>query len=238
MTLAPTPTVTQLDDSPSLVVINQLRGNMFDGFRALFTSSYLMNQAFFMLLMTWIATIGYFLQTELVTKAFTDIASRTQALADIDLVVNICSALVLIFGMSRFITRFGVTGSLVLNPILMAVSFVLMALSPTLLMLQAMQVVRRVTQYAIARPSREICFTVVEQESRYKAKNVIDTVVYRLGDLTAAWVQAGLRLLGFGMGGALGLGLLASGVWALSAWTLGQQYERRRAAAESKPHQQ
>jgi len=209
---------------------HELRGNLFDGFRALFTSRYLMNQAVFMLLMTWIATVGYFLQTELVARSFAGISERTQALADIDLVVNICSALVAMFGLSRFIKRFGVTGSLVLNPILMVISFMLMALSPTLLMLQAMQALRRVTQYAIARPSREICFTVVDQESRYKAKNVIDTVVYRFGDLASAWVQAGLRTMGFGMGGALALGVLASGIWGISARTLGRQYEQRRAA--------
>ncbi len=211
---------------------HQLQGSLFDGFRALFTSSYLMNQALFILLMTWIATIGYFLQTDLVARSFSDIAARTQALADIDLVVNVCSAAVLIFGLNRFIGRFGVTSSLVLNPILMAISFVLMALSPTLLMLQSMQALRRVTQYAIARPSREICFTLVAQENRYKAKNVIDTVVYRLGDLSAAWVQAGLRTLGFGMSGALALGLAVSGIWGVSAWVLGQQYERRREAQE------
>jgi AAA family ATP:ADP antiporter len=183
-----------------------------------------------MLLMTWIATIGYFIQTDLIGKAFADVAARTQALANIDLAVNIASALVAMFGLSRVITRFGVTGSLVLNPILMAISFVLMAFSPTLLMLQAMQVLRRVTQYAIARPSREICFTVVDQDSRYKAKNIIDVVVYRFGDLSSAWMQTGLRSLGFGIGGALSMGVLASGLWAISAWTLGQQYERRRPA--------
>jgi AAA family ATP:ADP antiporter len=212
---------------------HQLSGNLLDGFRTLFTSRYVMNQAIFMVLMTWIATIGYYLQTDLVAKAFSDVASRTRALADIDLAVNILSALVAAFGLSRFIKRFGVTGSLILNPILMAVSFVLMALSPTLLMLQAMQVVRRVTQYAIARPSREICFTVVEQESRYKAKNIIDVVVYRAGDFTAIWMQAGLRMLGFGMGGILGAGLVGSGLWAASAWTLGRQYERRRLEMEN-----
>jgi AAA family ATP:ADP antiporter len=218
---------------------HQLPGNLLDGFRSLFTSSYLMNQALFILLMTWIATVGYFMQTDFIAKAFSGLADRTQALADIDLAVNVCSAAVLIFGLNRFIMRFGVTASLVLNPILMAISFVLMAISPTLLMLQAMQGLRRVTQYAIARPSREICFTVVAQESRYKAKNVIDTVVYRLGDLSAAWVQAGMRMLGFGFGGALSLGLLASGVWGITAWTLGQQYERRRAAQfESEPIRQ
>jgi AAA family ATP:ADP antiporter len=207
----------------------KLRGSLFDGFRALFTSSYQMNQAIFMLLMTWIATVGYFLQTDLIGRAFTGVAARTQALANIDLAVNICSACVAMFGLSRFIKRFGVTGSLLLNPILVAVSFVLMALSPTLLMMQSMQVVRRVTQYAIARPSREICFTVVEQEHRYKVKNIIDVVVYRLGDLSSAWVQAGLRALGFGTGGALAVGVFASGVWGLSAWALGRQYEIKRA---------
>ena len=207
---------------------HKLKGNLLDGFITIFKSPILMSQAAFMLLMTWISTIGYFIQTDLVARSFSDIASRTRALAEIDLAVNLISAAVAMFGLSRFIKRFGVTGSLILNPILMAVSFVCMALSPTLLMLQAMQVTRRVIQYAIARPSREICFTVVDQESRYKAKNILDVVVYRLGDLTAAWVQAGMQMLGFAVGGGLGLGLVASGVWAAAAWSLGRQYERKR----------
>jgi len=210
---------------------HKLRGSMLDGFKALLTSSYQINQALFMVLMTWIATIGYFIQTDMIAKAFADVASRTQALANIDLVVNFVSAAVALFGLSRFISRFGVTGSLVLNPILTAVSFVLMAISPTLLMLQAMQALRRVTQYAIARPSREICFTVVDQESRYKTKNIIDVVMYRLGDLSSAWFQAGMRWLGFGVGASLSLGVLASGFWGVSAWMLGREYERRKALA-------
>jgi len=206
-----------------------LSGSLFDGFRATFTSSYHLNQALFILLMTWIATVGYFLQTEMIAQAFAGLAERTRALADIDLVVNLCSAAVAMFGVSRFIKRFGVTGGLIINPFLMVISFVLMALSPTLLMLQAMQALRRVSQYAIARPCREICFTVVDQESRYKAKNFIDTVVYRFGDLASAWMQKGMELLGFGMPATLGLGIVASGLWAVNALSLGRQYERRRA---------
>jgi AAA family ATP:ADP antiporter len=206
-----------------------LQGNMLDGFITIFKSPILRNQAAFMLLMTWISTIGYFIQTDLVARTFSDIESRTRALAEIDLAVNIISALIAMFGLSRFINRFGVTGSLVLNPILMALSFVFMAVSPTLRVLQAMQVTRRVIQYAIARPSREICFTVVDQESRYKAKNILDVVVYRLGDLSAAWVQSGMSMLGFAVGGGLGLGLVASAVWGATAWSLGRQYERMRA---------
>jgi AAA family ATP:ADP antiporter len=206
-----------------------LSGTLLDGFRATFTSSYLVNQALFIMLMTWIATIGYFLQTEMIAEAFAGLSERTRALANIDFVVNVCSAVVAMFGVSRFIARFGVTGGLIINPILMVISFVLMALSPTLLMLQAMQALRRVSQYAIARPCREICFTVVDQESRYKAKNFIDTVVYRFGDLASAWMQKGMELAGFGMIGTLGLGIVASGIWAVNSLSLGRQYERRRA---------
>jgi AAA family ATP:ADP antiporter len=220
---------TEQKEAQASTMDHQLQGNLLDGFVTIFKSPILRSQAGFMLLMTWISTIGYFIQTDLVARAFTDIESRTRALAEIDLAVNVISAAVAMFGLSRFINRFGVTGSLILNPILMALSFVLMALSPTLRVLQAMQVTRRVIQYAIARPSREICFTVVDQESRYKAKNILDVVVYRLGDLTAAWVQAGMNMLGFAVGGGLGLGLVASGLWAATAWNLGRHYERMRA---------
>ena len=68
-------------------------------------------------------------------------------------------------------------------------------------MVQAARALQRISQYAIARPSREVLFTVIDQQSKYKAKNVIDTVVYRFGDLTAAWMQAGLRAGGFGYAG-------------------------------------
>ena len=94
----------------------------------------------------------------------------------------------------------------------MIVAFGVVAVSPTLLVLQTVQVVRRVAQYAIARPSREMIFTVVPQEGRYKAKNVIDTVVYRGGDVAAAWMQAGLRAFGAGLGGVVAVGLASNAV--------------------------
>lgn len=207
---------------------HELPGNPFDGFGALFRSGYVVNQALFIMLMTWVATVAYFLQTDVIGRAFTDIGRRTQAIADIDLVVNIWSALVLVFGTGRIITRFGVTAGLVLNPLLMLGSFLAVALSPTVLVLQGIQVLRRVAQYAIARPSREICFTVMPQESRYRTKNVIDTVVYRVGDVSAAWMQALLAVLGFGLAGSVGLGLLSSGLWGGVAVALGRRYERLR----------
>jgi AAA family ATP:ADP antiporter len=185
----------------------RLPGNPFEGFSKLLQSSFMRNQAGYMLLMTWIATIAYFLQTDLIAKSFADIEHRAQAIADIDLVVNICAAAVASLGLGRMLRRFGVTTGLLVNPLIMIVAFLGVLLWPSLLMVQALQILRRFFQYAVARPSREICFTVVEQQSRYKAKNVIDTVVYRFGDVSAAWVQAGLRAAGFGLAGAFVLAL-------------------------------
>jgi ATP:ADP antiporter, AAA family len=209
-----------------------LPGNPFEGFGKLFSSRYITSQAAFMLLMTWANTVGYFLQTDVIAHTFSAVEGRAQALADIDLVVNIASALILTFGLGRLVQRFGVTAGLLLNPLLLLLAFGAVAISPTLLVIQGLQVVRRVAQYSIARPSREICFTVVEQSSRYKAKNVIDTVVYRFGDVSSAWMQAGLRAAGFGLGGAVALGIGACVVWGGVARYAGRRYEqiRRRQA--------
>ena len=216
------------DEVQQSTLDHALSGNAFEGFSQLFKSTYVVNQAAFMLLMTWVNTVAYFCQTDLIARSYAAIASRAQAIADIDLIVNICTAAFLFLGLGRIVRRFGVTAGLVLNPLLMVVAFLVTALSPTLFMIQALQIVRRVAQYAIARPSREICFTVVEQSSRYKAKNVIDTVVYRFGDVSSAWVQAGLRSMGYGLNGAAVVGVAASLAWGAVATLLGRRYEELR----------
>lgn len=207
---------------------HDLSGNALDGFRAMLATPILRNQALFMLLMTWVNTVAYFMQTDAVARSFSGVADRTQAVADIALWTNVGAALILLFGLGRFVQRFGITASLLLNPLIMIVAFAGVAVAPSLLAVQALQVIRSVAQYAIARPSREMCFTVVPQESRYKAKNVIDTVVYRLGDVTAAWMQAGLQLAGFGLAGVVALGVATSMLWGASATALGRRYEQLR----------
>ncbi len=205
-----------------------LRGGVFDGFREVFKFGYLLTQAGFVLLMTWMNTVAYFCQTDLVARSYAATASRARALADIDLGVNVCTAVILFLGLGRFVRRFGVTAGLIANPLLLGVAFIATAMSSTLVMIQALQIVRRVSQYAIARPSREICFTVVPQSSRCKAKNVVDTLVYRIGDSSSAWLQAGLRSLGYGVEGAVGVGVAASFIWGAVAVLLGRRYETLR----------
>jgi ATP:ADP antiporter, AAA family len=222
---------TRLRDSGAEVqqstLDHSLSGSAYEAFSQILKSRYALNQAVFILLMTWVNTVAYFCQTDLIAHAYSDMGSRARAIADIDLIVNICTAAVLILGLGRIVQRFGVTAGLILNPVLMVVAFLGMALSPTLFMIQAMQIVRRVAQYAIARPSREICFTVMEQQARYKTKNVIDTVVYRLGDVSAAWLQGGLGAMGYGIHGPVAVGVGASILWGAVAVALGRHYEKR-----------
>jgi AAA family ATP:ADP antiporter len=212
-------------DAQQTTLDHALPGNPLRGFELLLKSAYMMGQAAFILLMTWIATILYFLQTDLISRAYAVIEQRTVAFADVDLYVNICSAAVLILGLGRLMRRFGVTASLVLSPIIMVAACLALLVSPTLIMVQTARALQRISQYAIARPSREVLFTVIDQQSKYKAKNVIDTVVYRFGDLTAAWMQAGMRAGGFGLAGAVLVGVGVSAAWGFVALALGRRYE-------------
>ena len=212
-------------DAQHTTLNHALPGNPFTGFQLLLKSTYMMGQAVFWLLMTWIATILYFLQTDLIAQAYSVVERRTIAFADVDLFVNICSAAIMILGLGRGLRRFGVTAGLVLSPVIMVAACFGLLVSPTLIMVQTARALQRISQYAIARPSREVLFTVLDQQSKYKAKNVIDTVVYRFGDLTAAWMQAGLRAGGFGLAGAVTLGVGVSAAWAFVAIALGRKYE-------------
>lgn len=204
-----------------------LAGNPFEGFTLLFRSRYLLMIALFILLMTTISTIIYFQLGELITRAFESREARTRAYALIDLAVNGSTVVLQLFGTGRLIERYGVATGLLLNPAIMVVAFLAVAFSPVLLVLGSIQVVRRFAEYAIAKPSREMLFTVVDQESKYKAKNVIDTVVYRFGDVTSAWLSA--MVLPFGVAGLAVAGLVMSACWFPIAYVLGRRYEGVRA---------
>jgi AAA family ATP:ADP antiporter len=189
----------------------------------LLRSRYLLLLALFLLLMTWISTIVYFQLGDLITRAFPNRDARTQAYGLIDLAVNSTAVLIQLFGSGRIIGRFGVKAGLLLNPIIMVIAFLAIAFSPVLLILGAIQIVRRVAEYALAKPTREMLFTVVDQQSRYKAKNVIDTVVYRFGDFSNAWVSSLIQP--HGVTGLAIFGLITSAVWFPVAWLLGRRYD-------------
>jgi len=203
---------------------HSLGGSPIDGFKLLLRSPYLLLVAAFLFLMTWISTIVYQELGDLITKSFASKAARTAAYGSIEVAVNSLAVFIQIIGTGRIIKRFGVGLGLLLNPIIMVFAFLAIAFSPVFLLLASLQIGRRVAEYAVARPAREMLFTVVDQDSRYKAKNVIDTVVYRGGDWLAS--LAGTPILNnFGAQGLAILGIVVSLVWFPVAWTLGKRYE-------------
>jgi ATP:ADP antiporter, AAA family len=205
---------------------HRLGGNPFEGFIALFKSRYLLMIALFVLLMTWISTVIYFQLGDVISKEFVSRVARTRAYATIDLATNSIAVIIQLFGTGRFIKRFGVTTGLLVNPIIMVGAFFALAFAPVLIVLGSIQVARRFCEYALAKPSRDILFTAVDQRAKYKAKNVIDTVVYRFGDLSSSWISA--AVLPYGVVGLAILGAVISAAWFPIAYLLGRKYEATR----------
>ncbi|HZF97883.1 MAG TPA: MFS transporter, partial [Pseudoxanthomonas sp.] len=172
-----------------------LGGNPFAGATAVFGSGYLVGISVFVLLLTSVTTFLYFEQAAMVAELFPDRTRQTQVFGAIDTVVQILAILTQLFVTGRVAQRLGVGVLLVAVPLLVAAGFVWLALSPVFAVFVVVMVARRAGEYAFVRPGREMLYTVVPAEQKYKAKNFIDTVVYRGGDAIGAWVKRALDLL-------------------------------------------
>jgi AAA family ATP:ADP antiporter len=140
-----------------------------------------------------------------------------------------------VFLTGRLVRWLGLPATLALVPLLLAVGFALLGFAPVLAVLVVVQVIRRAGNYAIMRPGREMLYVVLGRQEKYKAKNFIDTVVYRGGDVVSAWLYAGLRGLGLGLGEIAWLAVPLAGLWGWLAFVLGRRQtrlaqEHRRAA--------
>lgn len=202
--------------------------NPFSGFMLVVRNPYLLGIAVFILLYTSISTFVYFELKNLMVPL--DENLRTQLWAGIDLVVNILSIATAMFGTGRLATRFGLGTTLGLVPFIIVAGLLMVFISPMLWVVVSLQVVRRAGDYAITRPGREMLYTVVDRESRFKAKSVIDIVVYRGGDMITAWAFTGLTQgLGFGIGAVALVGAMVAGAWAVVGCLLGRFYNRNHA---------
>ncbi|MGE0814663.1 MAG: NTP/NDP exchange transporter [Vicinamibacterales bacterium] len=194
-------------------------GSVWDGLRRALTEPYLVNVTLNMLLFTVLTTFLYFQQATIVDAAIESRVARTEFFANIDLAVNLITLVTELFATGWFVQRFGVAVALGMLPALSVAGFGLLGTMPTIAVLMAFQVVRRAGNFAVARPAREMLFTVVPASDRYKAKTFIDTVVYRVGDQLGAWAYAPLAALGAGVAAistaAIPLSLLAlvNAVW-------------------------
>jgi len=171
------------------------------------------------------ATFLYLRQAEIVSASFKDRGAQTQFFATVDLVVNALTLIVQVFFTGRIVRLLGVAAALAFLPVLTMAGFGALLLTPSLATIAVFQVLRRAGDYAIARPTREVLFTVVPREDRYKAKGFIDTFVYRLGDQVGAWAVA--LLGGFGPHAAALAAIAVAVLWLVNAAWLGRQQARR-----------
>ncbi len=198
-------------------------GSIFSGVGHALKSPYLLNVGLFLLLFAITSTFLYFQQAEIARKYFADRGARTAFYARVDLLVNILTLGAQVFLTSRALKRIGVALTLALLPTLSIVGFGALAWAPAIAVLVSFQVIRRAGNFAFARPTRELLFTVVPREDKYKAKSFIDTVVYRLGDQVGAWSYAGLGALGLAMTGISLVAVPISIAWLLNSLWLGRK---------------
>ncbi len=174
----------------------KLGGGWFDGFLLLLRSPYLAGIALWVALLSLAGTFLYFQQAYIVEASSEDPAVRTRIFATIDLVVGILTLATQFFATGRLINRFGMAPALAFLPMVFVLGFAMLVASPLLTVLIAFQAAQRTANFAISNPAREILFTVVAREEKYKAKNVIDIVVFRGADAAFGWLFAALRTAG------------------------------------------
>jgi AAA family ATP:ADP antiporter len=212
---------------------NIVGGSIWAGITHPFKSLYLMGVSLFILLFAITATFLYFEQASIVKANFTDRAAQTAFFASVDLAVNVLTLIVQLFFTGRILRWFGVGVTLAFLPALTLFGFTALAFIPALSSLVIFQILRRSSDYAIARPTREVLYTVVPREDRYKAKSFIDTVVYRGGDQVGAWTYAGFAAIGLGTSSIAIVAVVLAAIWFLTGLWLGKSQEKLAAAQKN-----
>ncbi|MFM2481735.1 NTP/NDP exchange transporter [Celerinatantimonas sp. YJH-8] len=224
----------QSEGHPSVQQYNRpIGGKLLAGIVDTCRSPYLLAISGFILLQTMTATFLYFEQAHIAQNYFSDRAARTEFFARIDLWVNSLTLMIQLFVTGRVIRWLGIGAVLCTLPLVCLIGFSSLAFMPSITVFLVVQIARRVGNYALTRPSREVLFTVVSREDRYKSKNFIDTVVYRGGDQIASWSYAGLIALGLSMSGIAIVAIPISVIWlGLGSWLGLQQRKQARKLAE------
>ena len=209
-------------------------GNPFSGLMRVLASPYLLGIAGFVILLATASTFLYFEQARLVAERFPDRAAQVRVFGVIDFVVQAGALVSQLFITGRIARRLGVRVLLACVPLLVCVGFIGLALMPTFAMLAALMIVRRIGEYAFVRPGREMLFAPLDAESKYKAKNFIDTVVYRAGDAISGWLKSLLDMLAQGAWLVALVGAVSAALWGLLGWYLGSQADRKAAEQQER----
>ena len=203
----------------------KIGGNPFAGFKLFFSNPYLLAIALFIFLYTGISSFVYFELKNLLADFSRP--ERTAVWAQMDLAVNTLSIATGLFATGRIMSKFGMPVTIALVPVLICIGLIVIAISPVMAVVIGLQILRRTGNYAVTRPAREMLFTRVDRETRFKAKPVIDIVAYRGGDTIMAWLFTGLTQgLGLGLASVALVGAGIAALWTLVALYLGRWFER------------
>lgn len=213
-----------LNEERQSVADNPVGGSVFAGMLHTFRSPYLLGIACFVMIYSFTSTFLYFQQANIAQVNFTTSEARVAFFANIDFWVNAATLFFQLFLTGRMMMGLGVLFTLCALPGVSILGFAGLAGWPTVAVFVVAQVARRVANFALARPAREVLFTSVPREDRYKAKNFIDTVIYRGGDQVASWGYTGLIAIGFGVSQIAYVGIPLSLIWLILAAWLGKKH--------------
>ena len=207
----------------------RLGGGAFAALPELVRSPYLLGVGAWVSLLSFGATILYLEQAHIVSATVHGAAAQTRIFASIDLAVGLLTLATQLFATGRVLDRFGVGLAAAALPAVYVAGFSVLAVVPTLTVVLVFQVVQRWTHFAIAGPARQVFYTVIAREEKYKAKNLIDVVVYRGSDALYSWVFDSLQALGLKLAGIALWSLPVVAGWLLLSIALGRTQERRAA---------
>jgi ATP:ADP antiporter, AAA family len=227
---APSDTASQSNDKP-------IGGNPFAGFALVLRSPYLLGIALFIVLLSTVNTFLYFEQLRLVEITFADTTERTRVFARLDWIVQGLTILSQLFLTGRIAGRFGVIALLTIVPFAMVFGFLALAASGTFAVLAVVFVLRRACEYAFVRPGREMLYSPLDKETKYKAKNVNDVPVYRGADALSAQVNSLLGAAGYGASAVALLGAVVAAAWGFVGIWLGRRFEKNAADANAPANQ-
>ena len=211
----------------------RIGGSAFAAFLDFVRSPYLLGVGLWVSLLSFCATIVYFEQANIVSAAIHDRDAQTRIFASIDLAVNLLSLATQIFVTGQVLKRFGTGVAAAALPAVYVLGFAALFLAPTLAVVIALQIVQRWMNFAIANPARQVFFTVLGREEKYKAKNLIDVVVYRGSDALYGWVFDGLQALGLKLGAIALVAWPVAAGWLVLSMVLGRVQEHRAALIDS-----
>jgi ATP:ADP antiporter, AAA family len=207
-------------------------GSVWAGFTEVARSPYLLAICAFLILYTIGSTFLYFEQADIVGRYYADRTARTAVLAKLELAAQVLTVVTQIFFTGRIIRWLGLAVTLALLPAMSILGFGALGAIPTFGTLAIFTVLRRASNFALTNPAMEVLFTVVPREDKYKAKNIIETFVYRGGDQLGAMAYAGLAAAGLSLAGISFAAVPLGVVWLWLGLWLGRKQSVLAKAAE------